>query len=921
MNQRAGRSLFVPEVIQTSLTDCGPAALKAVLHGFGVDVNYEWLRSRCQTDVDGTSMDALAALGRELGLVTSEILISRDSLLLPEADCLPAIVPTRSAGGATHFLVLWRTLGPYVQVMDPAGGRRWMRAATLLESISLYRFPMSTEKWKRWVRTPDATRPLEARMSRIGLKRSRRRHLLEPVFALPRWGAFARLDAAVRMVTALVQGGAIRPGPEAAAMVELLVAQSRQGRAYEAIPKDFWWASPGNAPDQLELHGVVFVHFDLPRRRSALIARSWPPSTPEVSVEGSGNHRAWAPMRPRRKHDDDPTRRALPSSIDDELGQAKVFPLQLLVRAVRFDAPWAMALLAIAGVLASAVALVDVALLRGILDIATYLSLSYQRVAGVVMLLAFTLGAMALEYYVGTLLARVGRGLEARLRVAILEKLPRFEDAYLRSRPTSDMASRAHALHMIRQGPPLASRIVTVVASYLATLTTFVWLEPSSLGLAVAAVLVGVGLPYVMRKPLSEKVARLWTHTSALDRFYLDALKGAVPLRAHTAEAGLRREHESLLVEWARTARGVLEQSTWTRGAQALAGTSIVVALVTAYVASGGTPARLLLITFFALRLPSLGEELSGQLLGSHETLNAAHRMFAPLAGKEAESSEQARPRQSPDSNSGVALAMHNVTVCATGHDLLRRINLTIRPGEHVAIVGASGAGKSSLIAVLLGWLSAKEGAVLVDGDSLQPSTLRRSTVWVDPQVALWNRSLLDNITYGAPADALGGAGKAIGAAELRDVLERLPDGLQTRLGEGGSRLSGGEGQRVRIGRALVRENVRLVLLDEAFRGLERPRRRALVQRARAAWPHATMLVVSHDVSDTLDFDRVILMDSGAIAEEGCPAELLSAPTRYRALALADRTARANLLSGTVWKRLRLEGGRLRAAAEESVER
>src|SRR5262249_41284670 len=98
----ASRSWLVPEVLQASLMDCGPAALKAVLEGFGMTASYDNLRERCATDVDGTSIDALAALANDLGLESHQILVPRDHLLLREASCLPALVVTRSGGGLLH---------------------------------------------------------------------------------------------------------------------------------------------------------------------------------------------------------------------------------------------------------------------------------------------------------------------------------------------------------------------------------------------------------------------------------------------------------------------------------------------------------------------------------------------------------------------------------------------------------------------------------------------------------------------------------------------------------------------------------------------------------------------------------------------------------------------------------------------------
>ena len=123
--------------------------------------------------------------------------------------------------------------------------------------------------------------------------------------------------------------------------------------------------------------------------------------------------------------------------------------------------------------------------------------------------------------------------------------------------------------------------------------------------------------------------------------------------------------------------------------------------------------------------------------------------------------------------------------------------------GEEVAIVGASGAGKSSLLGLLLGWHRPAEGEVRVDGVALDMAALealRRRTVWVDRSVYLWNRSLGANLSFGV-ATTPEGLAAALADADLAEVAERLPLGLETPLGEAGGLLSGGEGQRVRFGR------------------------------------------------------------------------------------------------------------------------
>ena len=121
--------LFVPEVIQASAMDCGPAALKCLLEGFGISASYGRLREACQTDVDGTSIDTLEDVAGQLGLAAEQVMLPVDHVLLQEAKSLPAIVVVRLPNGTTHFQVVWRRHGDLLQCMDPATGRRWIRCA------------------------------------------------------------------------------------------------------------------------------------------------------------------------------------------------------------------------------------------------------------------------------------------------------------------------------------------------------------------------------------------------------------------------------------------------------------------------------------------------------------------------------------------------------------------------------------------------------------------------------------------------------------------------------------------------------------------------------------------------------------------------------------------------------------------------
>ena len=146
----------------------------------------------------------------------------------------------------------------------------------------------------------------------------------------------------------------------------------------------------------------------------------------------------------------------------------------------------------------------------------------------------------------------------------------------------------------------------------------------------------------------------------------------------------------------------------------------------------------------------------------------------------------------------------------------------------------------------------------------------------------------------------------------MHELLQKLPNGLQTELGENGSLVSGGEGQRVRLGRAFLKPNVRLAILDEPFRGLDRRQRGLLLERSRKHWSNATLLCVTHDVGETLSFPRVLVVEAGRVVEDGAPNELAARQqSRYRSMLQAEKDVRERMWSSNDWQRLRLKDGQL----------
>src|SRR5262249_18284065 len=194
--------------------------------------------------------------------------------------------------------------------------------------------------------------------------------------------------------------------------------------------------------------------------------------------------------------------------------------------------------------------LIEALLWRGLVDLTRHLDAVEQRLGALVALLVFLSALLLLDLVNGLGLGRLGRRLEARLRLAFLAKIPRLGDRYFQSRPTSDMAARSHSLHSLRLLPDLGGQSLRVVAELVCTAAGLVWLNPSHALLVVLAVLGMPALLLAMQPFLTERDLRVRTHAGALGRVSLDALLGLTAVRTHGAERAMQREYASLLVEW-----------------------------------------------------------------------------------------------------------------------------------------------------------------------------------------------------------------------------------------------------------------------------------------------------------------------------------------------------------------------------------
>lgn len=874
------RRFLVPEVIQTSAMDCGPATLKCVLEGFGIPASYGRLREACQTDVDGTSIDTLEDIAVSLGLDAEQALVPGDHLALASAQVLPALVVLQRPDLATHFVVAWRVHGDRVQVMDPAIGRRWMRVADLVDQLYRHAMVLPASDWLAWARSPEFVAPLSDRMARLGIAAADRTSIIDAAAIGEDGEALAALDAAVRLCGSLRQAGALRPGREAAALLDELCRRARTDP--EAIPDRYWSVRP-DEPDedgdpQRLVRGAVLIRF-------------------KGVAAGAADDR--------------------PATLRQVLDEPPPRPLRALLDLLVADGPGVLLTTVLASAAVTAGLLVEALLLRGLLDVGGQLRLVEQRAAATGSLLVFALALLLVEMPIAAGLMRLGRRLELRLRAALLRKTPRLGDRWFHSRPTSDMAERGHSLHTLRQMPELAEGVLRPALGLVLMAAAIVWLDPRSALPAMLAATTALVVPWLAQAALCEQDMQVRTHEGALGRFYLDTLIGLTALRTHSAQRVVAHEHESLLTHWARAGYGLQARVVLVEGAQLLAGFGLAAWLLFAHFARDRDAGTLLLLVYWALSLPVMGQELSAIARRVPPLRNRLLRLLEPLTAPEEPAPESGDVAGAvPVAQAcGVHIRCEAMTLRAAGQTVLRDVDLDVAAGEHVAVVGPSGAGKSSLVGALLGWLTPCEGRLLVDGHDLDAGRLARlrgETAWVDPEVRLWNRSLLDNLAYGSADGSALPFARMLDATSLQDLLQHLPDGLQSELGEAGGLLSGGEGQCVRLGRAMLRTGVRLVILDEPFRGLERARRAALLAECRRLWSGATLFFASHDIADALHFDRVLVVDGGRIVEQGAPSELAARPdSRLRALLDVEREVRERIWSSPRWTRWQIKGGRL----------
>ncbi|MFD7707812.1 ABC transporter ATP-binding protein [Streptomyces sp. NPDC059786] len=472
----------------------------------------------------------------------------------------------------------------------------------------------------------------------------------------------------------------------------------------------------------------------------------------------------------------------------------------------------------------------------------------------------------------------------------------RYTSGRLISRSTTDVESLRELLSEGLQ------ELVMVILSFVYISAMLLWLD---LALGAAAVASFVPL-YVLVRRYRRRAGRVYrlrsTAIASVIVKFAETMNGIRPVRAFRREAANDAEFGVLNRRHERTnGDALLEMARYVVGSRLVANTAVagMVLWGACRVSSGSLELGVLAAAVLYLRRLYDPIDRLGMFLNSYQSAAASLEKIAGLLAQTPSVPEPSVPRELPASGSehpGREVVFEGVRFAyRTGGEVLPRFDLALPAGQTVAVVGSTGAGKSTLAKLLARFYDPTEGRVLLDGVDLRElpnAALRRGVVMVTQEAFLFSGTVAENIAIGRPdatPEEIERAAKAIGA---HDFISALPDGYDTDVRKRGGRISAGQRQLVAFARALLADPA-VLILDEATSSLDIPGERAVQRAMLTVLRGRTAVVIAHRLSTVEIADRVLVMEHGRIVEDGTPAQLIAGTGRFADLHQAWRESLA----------------------------